>query len=372
MKQKRGNIILIKIGLSILVLISIYLLIFLFNPFGWKEYFQDEPGYIVFDIIMTYLLSWGIVEFSFLFFRLFEYFLPWDKSPILRFIVQTISIIFPTIILLCIQIIPYSLFFPNVDLPPNEYLQVYQLFIITIIISLFVTTLHTAFFLLNKWRVSALEASRLLIKNLELKDMAMQAEIQSLKLQLYPHFMFNKFCILSELINENPETAKAFLKNLTRVYRYLIQNLKKDIIPLEDEIRFIEVYYNLIKICYADNVIININIDEEALKLYVPPISVQLLVENVIKYNIATKDQPLCIEISSEGNSLEVVHNLQRISKLTSCSSTKIELQNLKERYKLLSEVAIPKVEENEHQFKVTLTLIDFNIIDNESTDYRR
>jgi len=351
---------LIKIGTSIFIFISLYTLSFLLNPYsdyweGMKDCYDID--YILFEFVMTFIFSLGIMEGSIFIANRLEKHLPWTKFSILRFIIQVICIILFVIILFLIQHIIYKTVFSDEVLSPQENLDMQQFFVTTVIISLFVTTIHTAFFLLRKWEDSISEADKLKIKTLELKEIALQAELQSLKIQLDPHFMFNNFSTLSELINENPNVAGRFLENLSRVYRYMIQNLKKDMISLEEEMKFVQAYVFLIEIRHDENVKIQINVAESALNLFIPPIAIQLLIENAIKHNIATKERPLVISIETKNNTLIVTNNLQRIA--NPFPSTGIGLQNITDRYKILSNDGMPLIEENENEFKVILTLIN-------------
>lgn len=359
MKRKRIISWLVKLGLSIFILIIINILSFLLNPNSsyWTEIQEFQFHYVMFDFIVSLILCLGIIEFSVLIAFLLEKVLPWTKAPALRFATQTLAIILFVALMFILQSQVYNLVSDDSALSKQDYLDILQYFIVTIVVSLLVTAIHTGFFLLNRWKTSISEAAELKIKTLELKEIAMQAELQSLKFQLDPHFMFNNFSTLSELINEDPITANTFLENLSRVYRYMIQNLKKDMISLDEEIRFVNYYVYLIKIRYDENVMIIIDIDAESKKLYIPPISIQLLIENAIKHNSATSSQPLTIKITARGNSLCVENNLQRIPH--PFPSTGIGLKNIADRYKLLAIDAVPKVEEKDGQFIVTLALMN-------------
>lgn len=349
----------VKLGLSLFILASICLLSFLLNPDGFYSInlFKGEPEYILFDFIMILTLSWAIIESSIFITKHLERVLPWTKHPVLRFIVQMLSIIVSVAILFIIQDQIYTFIFYDETLSRQEYLGVLQFIVVTTVISLFVTTIHTGLFLLSRWKQSISEAAKLEIKAMELKEIAMQAELNSLKFQLDPHFMFNNFSTLSELITEDPGTANTFLENLSRVYRYMIQNLKKDFISLEEEIRFVQAYAYLIKIRHSENVIIKIDVEKESMNLYIPPISVQLLIENAIKHNIATNEQPLIIVITTKNNTLSVKNNLQKIR--NPFPSTGIGLKNIADRYKLLAVKDVPVIEESDKEFKVTLALIN-------------
>lgn len=350
----------LRMGLSAFVLFIVYAINFILNPYGsnWAELFCHDKFDLAFDLMFTFLFCWLIIEASIWIAKCLEHFLPWTRSSRLRFPVQTILIIASTLFLIYLQGQIYEWIFGDMPLTQQELLETWQFYVVIIIVSLFVSAVHTGHFLLNRWKVSISQAKDLQLKAMHLKETAMQAELQSLKMQLDPHFMFNNFSTLSELINENQEMATRFLENLSRVYRYMVQNLKKDIISLNEEVVFVKAYCYLIHIRHDDNVQVVFDLNEESLDLYIPPIALQLLVENAIKHNIATKEQPLIITISSNNKQeIKVCNNLQRIS--NTFPVTGIGLKNITDRYRILSEEHLPVIEETSDHFCVTLPLLN-------------
>jgi sensor histidine kinase YesM len=350
----------LRISLSFFVMLTIYAINYILNPFASlsTELFFLNKLELALDLLITFIFCWLIIEASIQITKWLEIFLPWTRSPLLRFSVQTILIITSTLLLILLQGKLYNWIFGELPLTQQELLETWQFFITIIIVSLFVNAVHTGYFLLYRWKASISEAKDLQLKSMKLKEIAMQSELQSLKMQLDPHFMFNNFSTLSELINEDRETATRFLENLSRVYRYMVQNLKKDIISLSDEVAFVKAYCYLIHIRHADNVQVNFDLNEESLDLNIPPISLQLLVENAIKHNIATKEQPLIITItSSDRQKIKVCNNLQRIS--SAFPATSIGLKNITDRYRILSEEQLPVIEETSARFCVTLPLLN-------------
>lgn len=350
----------LRMGLSAFVLFTVYAINYILNPYAssWTELLSCSKFELAFDLLLTFIFCWLIIEASIRIAKWLERFLPWTRSPLLRFFVQTMLIIFSTLLLIYIQGQIYEWIFGDMPLTQQEFLETWQFFVVIIIVSLFVSAIHTGYFLLNRWKVSMSEAKDLQLKAMELKEIAMQSELQSLKMQLDPHFMFNNFSTLSELINEDQETATRFLENLSRIYRYMIQNLKKDIISLSDEVAFVKAYCYLIHIRHDDNVQVVFDLNDDSLDLYIPPISLQLLVENAIKHNIAAKEQPLVITITSnDKQEIRVCNNLQRIS--NAYPITGIGLKNIADRYRILSEEHLPTIEETTACFCVTLPLLN-------------
>lgn len=350
----------LRVALSAFVLFTVYAINFIINPYAstWTELFSCNKFELALDLLLTFLFCWLIIEASIRIAKWLDCFLPWTRFPLLRFLVQTGLIIFSTLLLIYIQGPIYEWIFGDKPLTQQEFLETWQFFVVIIIVSLFVSAVHTGYFLLNRWKISMSEAKDLQLKAMALKEIAMQAELQSLKMQLDPHFMFNNFSTLSELINEDGKTATRFLENLSRVYRYMIQNLKKDIVSLNDEVVFVKSYCYLIHIRHDDNVQVVFDLNRDSMDLYLPPISLQLLVENAIKHNIATKEQPLIITIQSNNKQeIKVCNNLQRISNTFPISG--IGLKNIADRYRILSDDHLPTIEETSACFCVTLPLLN-------------
>lgn len=339
------------------VFFMIYLLVYLVDPFSenWKCYLDYSAQEIFVEFIMGILLSWAIIEFSQSISSLMDRLMPWSGSSLVRFLAQTALIIVSVIIMLYLQDRIFVLIYGNQKLTPQENLSIWQFCVVSIIVSVIVSLANTGYYLLKKWKISMSEAAELRIHTLELKEVAMHAELQSLKLQLDPHFMFNNFSTLSELMNGDLPQANSFLDNLARVYRYMIQNLKKNLVPLKEEIKFVTAYLYLISIRHGDNVRVTIELGEQAMEKSIPPITIQLLIENAIKHNIASAENPLYISISSISDQVVISNNLQRIP--VTIPSSGMGLHNIKERYRLLAGQE-PLINDDNELFQVFLPLL--------------
>jgi LytS/YehU family sensor histidine kinase len=239
-----------------------------------------------------------------------------------------------------------------------QQLDRWRYFIVSIAITIMLNSAVTARYFLRRWRDSMLEAAQLKLHAAELKEIAMRAELQSLKLQLDPHFMFNNFSTLSELISEDRALAQAFIEHLSKVYRYMILNIHYNTISLQKELKFIQSYIYLITIRHGKNVVIDIHVPDAALEKQLPPITLQLLIENAIKHNIASESQPLYVSITVDNRQrLVVVNNLQRITG-GSIHSSQLGLKNIRERYRLVSG-QLPEIHVSDDTFRVLLPLLD-------------
>lgn len=358
--ESARHIRLLRLMLIPVVMILIYLLAYLMDPYNvtWICFVQRNWKDLFIEIFLNLVLSWAIIETSTGIAYWLENRIPWAGYSLTRFFLQTILIIISVGVLLYLQDLVFIGIYGNVNFTAQERLSIWQFFMVTILVSVMVSAVHTGYFLLERWKISMSEASDLRVKALEFKEIAMQAELQSLKLQLDPHFMFNNFSTLSELITDNTQIATVFLENLSRVYRYMIQNLKKDLVQLKDEIAFVNSYVYLIGIRHGDHVHVHFDLDENIMGQFIPPITIQLLIENAIKHNMATSQKPLIIHIYSiDQTSISVTNNLQLIP--NPLPSTNLGLQNIRDRYRLLSS-KLPEVIKTTDQFCVILPLIEY------------
>ncbi len=183
------------------------------------------------------------------------------------------------------------------------------------------------FFFYNQWAES-------LQRFQKLKEEKLIFQYETLKSQVNPHFLFNSLNSLSALVKTDPDLSEEFILKLSSVYRYILENQEKETIPLSTELEFVQNYFALQKIRDGEKIKLKVKINE-ADHLNVLPVSLQLLVENALKHNSATRNQPLEITIHKEGiDKLVVRNNLQ--AKMQLNSSSGIGLKNLNERSRLI------------------------------------
>lgn len=230
-----------------------------------------------------------------------------------------------------------------------------------------ITGMWETFSALGRWRQHEINTERLMKENVN-------GQLESLKAQISPHFLFNTLNSLSALIGEDQEKAEQFVDEMARVYRYLLQTNHSSIdqgdsgqlTSLKKELSFIESYGHLLKTRYGEGMKLYIHVEECFLDRRIPPLTLQLLVENAVKHNVIRASRPLTIFILStvEGQ-LMVRNNLQK-KNLTAgaenIESTHVGLANIITKYKLLSEyrpgLPQPLIESNHEFFTVTLPLI--------------
>jgi hypothetical protein len=186
------------------------------------------------------------------------------------------------------------------------------------------------------------------------------AKFESLKNQIDPHFLFNSLNVLSSLIEENPENAQRFTTSLSKIYRYVLEQKDKELVTLEEELSFAKTYMNLLKMRFENSISYelpeNINYPEAK----VVPLSLQLLLENTIKHNVASEQKPLHIKIYIENNYLIVENNLQKKEVLQDRKG--VGLQNIVNRYALISERKV-LIDENVNFFKIKIPILTKQIV---------
>ena len=196
-------------------------------------------------------------------------------------------------------------------------------------------------------------------QSIEEKEQAKQAQIQSelagLRNQVNPHFLFNSMNTLMNIVVEDQQLAVNFLKKLSKVYRYVLENREAQTIPLSQELDFIRSYVFLQKERFRGNLEVKIDIADQYLDQHIIPLSLQILFENAIKHNIISRRKPLLIEVFVKNGKLLIRNNLQLKEQVM--NSTKVGLENIKTRYRFFTE-EIVDIKEDEQYFAVAIPLL--------------
>jgi len=184
------------------------------------------------------------------------------------------------------------------------------------------------------------------------------SQFETLKSQVNPHFLFNSLNVLSSLIFIDQERAARFVRQLSKVYRYVLDHKDLDTITLNEELPFIESYIYLLKTRFDQNLEVDIDIAANFRVKKVAPMVLQLLVENAIKHNIISKSKPLSVKlfIEASGEYLTVMNNLQL--KSSTERSSHIGLENIRKRYDYLTGKKV-EIINNEQHFMVKIPLLD-------------
>ncbi|WAC14059.1 sensor histidine kinase [Dyadobacter pollutisoli] len=196
----------------------------------------------------------------------------------------------------------------------------------------------------------------------QMEEKQLQTELDVVKQQVNPHFLFNCLNSLSVLISEAPATAEKFVDEMSKVYRYLLSvngpNKETSMVTLEAELRFIRSYIYLLETRFESGIEVCIEIDDVYLSLLIAPLTLQTLIDNAIRHNVVSTERPLRIHITTRPTGqLEVRNNLQK--RLVRMPFSTAGLATLISRYKMLfNQAGTIQIKESEAGFSVLLPLI--------------
>jgi len=178
--------------------------------------------------------------------------------------------------------------------------------------------------------------------------------LQALENQLSPHFVFNNFSILADLIEVDSKRASDYLMNLSKVYRYTLSHLDHETVTIHEELQFLQRYLSLLKQRFGEGLQVRIADEVNLCEGLLPPASLQMLIENAIKHNEHTTLRPLIIDVTANGNYISVSNRKQPI---TTAESTLVGQHNIAERYNLLTNQKV-EICNTKDEYRVTIPLI--------------
>jgi LytS/YehU family sensor histidine kinase len=217
-----------------------------------------------------------------------------------------------------------------------------------VLCTLLVMTIYESIYFMSELKKSVEEKELL-------KRESLQAQVNALKIQVNPHFLFNTLNTLAAVIPDDPQQAVDLVQQLSKVYRHILEVKDEPSILLKEELEVLEAYAFLLKTRHGNNLAIRIRVEEEKMRQRIVPLSLQILMENAIKHNIVSAARPLQIDICAEAGRLIVSNNLQKKNQLI--ESTGIGLDNIRNRYRLLGARQV-EVEEGPEHFTVRIPLI--------------
>ena len=310
----------------------------------------DHSQFNLWQIKLSYLYTIGIAFIiwegnRYLHFSLRSYF-DWYNKPVQKIIAMLLTISFYTIPVSVLLLVGWYKIF--LDGKP-DWNVVYTSTLIIMLCVIFISHVYETVFLVK-------EAETEKVQRAQIEKAKAEAQLEALKNQIDPHFIFNSLNTLSHLIEVKQEKAMQFNDNLADVYRYILHNKARDLVLLREEISFLDDYFSLLKIRFENAVQMHVHLQGDALDTFlIPPISLQVLLENAVKHNEFSDKTPLIINIEMKDEEL-VIHNPVHRKNHRKATS-KIGLQNLNERYKLTTSKSIV-VEDNENYFTVSLPVL--------------
>ncbi len=307
--------------------------------------FEGIVGYwknIVLSVLYTYVLGYGC---TFILVKV-ENKYSWLENPGKKFLLHFISLTAFSFIVsaLLFYVFAYTLFDGEQWLTLSQTMQQAKL---PAFIAIAISAFFTGVDFLKNWKQEAVRAERL-------EKEKISTQYESLKNQVNPHFLFNSLNALSELVYENQELAVKYIRQLSQVYRYVLDSRNMEIASLREELEFLESYIFLQKIRFGKNLNVEIKIKKTD-DGYILPLALQILLENAIKHNIVSEANPLTIELRREDNYLIIQNQLNK--KKGTEPGTGIGLENIKMRYNYLTENPM-SVEERDGKFIVKIPIL--------------
>jgi len=271
----------------------------------------------------------------------------WEAAPDSRFYIQIILVV--AFIVLAVMLLRLII---NLIFASGVFIRLLDEAIVAVFFFLFgllVVFLDIGIILLNKWRFSLAEIERFKKENLE-------TQFEMLRIQVNPHFLFNSLNTLSSLIYQNQDTAANFVREMSSVYRYILEKRKAELVPLSEELEFAESYRYLLGLRFDQKLVFDMDVSEKCSDMFLVPLTLQLLIENAVKHNVVSAKKPLTIRIFTENDKrLVVQNNLQK--KQVSSYSSGIGLENIRSSLHFISGKNLI-VAENETAFTVKVPLI--------------
>jgi sensor histidine kinase YesM len=297
-------------------------------------------------ISITLLLIWLLNRFLT---KRLDKRLPWLRYGNKRFYWQLTMGIFTSLVIINLSYLILKLGLTQ-DPPVRE--QMISMNVIGLLILLPVISINFGTQFLSNWKNAQLKAEKF-------QKETIKAELTTLKNHLDPHFLFNNLNILSSLITINPDLSQTYLEKFADVYRAILQSSKEELVTLNDELKFIASYLYLLEIRFEDTIQTFIDIESEDQKKFLPPLTLQMLIENAIKHNVISEVRPLKIHLYSQNGFISVKNNLQR-KKVESRNHSNTGIDNIKKRYAYFTNKEV-QVFQNPDNFIIKIPLIEMD-----------
>jgi hypothetical protein len=290
-------------------------------------------GYLwAFSISIT---QWIGLDFLY---QLIDKYISWIEAPVKKVVVQIFSFLaYSASAFTFVQLANYYIWMDCI--PADSWSWILKSLPSTLLISFIISLIFTALGFFNAWKQSFIKAEKLKVEMLAYK-------YESLRNQINPHFLFNSLNVLSDLVYDDQAMAVKFIRQMSDLSRYVLDSRDKELVPLKDELAFIESYTFMLKTRFEEKLTIDIDVQPRP-DDYLVPMTLQLLIENAVKHNEVSEAFPLHITVRRNEDSLEVENNLQ--PKKAGDTSTKTGLKNITQQYAFFSERHIKIISTDEH-----------------------
>jgi two-component system, LytTR family, sensor kinase len=312
-------------------------ILFLYLFYSLQGNFRLEPRdyrHLFLALVLSNLAGLGLFFLS----RFLNRMAPWHLATALRFLIELVVMALFTALLTGAAL---RLYLWLLDISPTHFYEAYhdpliKLLILGVVIILIYTILDFTLYTYNQY--AALQIEQVKITSTQL---ALQLEV--LKSQLSPHYLFNSLNTISSLMYQDPEKAEQFIRKLAHTYQYILATQEQKLVPLSEEIKFLQAYFFLLKARFEGAVHLSLDLPRRALNSKIPPLTLQLLLENAVKHNAPTDDSPLYVRIYlSDKNHLTVSNNI--LAGGSRLQSFRVGLDNIRMRYQYYAQAAISVV----------------------------
>lgn len=325
----------------VLLGIAIEVLLDIINPLAVKDH-NKFLDYLL-SVFITVVVWAGVTGI----YHLMTRFFPWEKGILRRVFAHSIVSSVYTIVVIYSSMLVYNNFICRI---PEGFKSemISTSIIIGVLITFLMVAITTGAEFFNKWKETLVEAEKH-------KKESVQAQLENLKNQINPHFLFNNLSVLSSLVYQDQDKAVEFINQLSKVYRYVLESKDKELIDLKTEMTFIQSYCFLLKIRFDKNINFQIDVPAKFDNSLIPPMAMQMLLENAIKHNEISSDLPLTVSIRVEDEMLIVSNNLQLRKQGAESSGT--GLPNIISRYKHFTNQVV-RINKTSQKFEVFLPLL--------------
>lgn len=273
--------------------------------------------------------------------------IPWQQKPFQHLLVEILSLSLYTFAVTGVIWLVVGRYFHHLYYREVGFAEV---LFPSLAISLVISFIHEGLYFFNQWKVSFIQSENLAREHLV-------SQLETLKSQVNPHFLFNSLNTLTGLIEEDKDSAIEYVQQLSAFYRAIIQTRNQQLIKVEEELGLISRYFEIQKKRYGDNLQMDLAVDSATLQHWLPPLSLQMLLENAVKHNVIATGRPLKIEVEATGSRyLLIRNNLQ--PRENDEPSAGMGLQNIKTRFGLLTDRPVEVIRSATH-FSVAVPILE-------------
>lgn len=319
------------------------------SSISWSELMID----FILSIPLLTLLTFTISLISYPVILFLNRYFPWETRSLKRVIIEVSLLVLLVIFLSLViyQVITFVRVETNFE-EKDAGFEGFTLVLVMLFINFFMIFSFHEFIILSTDKAYLSDRTQILEKQNYL------IKYEALKSQINPHFLFNSLNVLSSLIYTDTVKSDQFIQKFSDVFRYVLELNQENVVQVRQELKFLDSYLFLQKIRFGDSLVIYQELDHDVLEKYLPPLTLQLIIENAIKHNIVDKEETLMIDISSKGDELVITNNLQRRDNLR--ESTGIGQKNLVSKYELIGGKS-PQFYIQDERYVVVIPLLDKN-----------